>query len=367
MSARTVATVLASVLGSIILATTIVAAVAVKLAGDVTALVTVVEIDPVTVEGPEQVTSKDQVGTVEVTPESVRDSVLSYNNEVVKDSLTVLVMGSDSRVGKGNKGYGPVSKFGTSERSDTTILLHLNGDGSAAFGVSIPRDTIVNLPECAGGGVGRFNSAMSAGGPACTVQAARDMSGLAINHFLVVDFGAFKEISEAVGGVPVCLPQDVNDADSGLVLAAGEHLLEGEQALAYVRTRKGLGDGSDISRITRQQEFLKSMAGQLTQEVTNPVQAYQVVKSVAPHLTTDPYLADLRVLTDLALKSRALKSLDIVTLPWVLNPDKATVSVDQEQAQRLWEHIGTDLKTDLGEGEGGKKSVLGGGEKVSVC
>ncbi|MCF8531069.1 MAG: LCP family protein, partial [Candidatus Nanopelagicales bacterium] len=151
-------------------------------------------------------------------------SDVASTDSVVVDEVTgetapfnVLLMGSDSRKGKDNRGYGSTAKFGTVERSDTTILLHVNADRSAATAVSIPRDTLITLPKCkvdgktVGGGTGKFNEAMSIGGPGCVLKAVEDMSGMQIDNFMVIDFGAFKRITEAIGGVEICLSEPVND------------------------------------------------------------------------------------------------------------------------------------------------------------
>ncbi|NDG95882.1 MAG: LytR family transcriptional regulator, partial [Actinobacteria bacterium] len=129
-------------------------------------------------------------------------------------AFTMVVMGSDSRKGKGNKGYGSLKKFGDIERSDTTMIFHVNADRSQAIGVSIPRDTLMTLPDCTKEGKtvdgyeGRFNEAMVNGGPGCVLKAVESLSGLAIDNFMVVDFAAFKRITEAIGGVEICLQDD---------------------------------------------------------------------------------------------------------------------------------------------------------------
>ena len=109
--------------------------------------------------------------------------------------LNILLMGSDTRQGKGNKGYGKAGVI-TGARSDTTILLHVSADRQSAIAVSIPRDTLITLPDCkksdgsSGGGYqARFNSAIEIGGPGCTIKAVEEMTGLDINNFMLVDFG----------------------------------------------------------------------------------------------------------------------------------------------------------------------------------
>lgn len=266
--------------------------------------------------------------------------------------FTVLIMGSDSRIGKDNRGYGRASDYGDVERSDTTILMHVNADRSQAIAVSIPRDTMITLPNCTkdgknvGGYKGRFNEAMVIGGPGCVIKAVEEMSGLAVENFMVVDFGAFKRITEAIGGVEICLSEPVNDPLSGLKLDKGLHTVSGEEALAFVRARKTLGDGSDTSRIRRQQAFLASMAKKvLSSEVLlNPAALLDVLNAATSSLTTDPQLANVDNVRALAVSMQDLRPSDITftTVPWRPSGDGATVIVNKKKAKGLWDAIKND-------------------------
>ncbi len=267
------------------------------------------------------------------------------------EPLTVVLMGSDSRSGKGNGGFGSASKIG-GERSDTTIVLHISGDRQSAIGVSIPRDTIITLPKCkadgktVGGNEGRFNTAMDVGGPGCTVKAIEQMSGLDINNFMMVDFRGFKRIVDAVGGVEICLSKPVDDPLSGLKLSKGKHVVEGEEALAFVRARKTLGDGSDTSRIRRQQAFLSSLMRKVLSSGTllNPASLLGVLDAATASLTADPQMADINNLKDLALSLKDLKPANVTftTLPWKPNGDGATVSVNTKKAKPIWQAMKDD-------------------------
>lgn len=266
--------------------------------------------------------------------------------------FTMVVMGSDSRTGKGNKGYGSAQKFGDVERSDTTIVFHVNADRSQAIGVSIPRDTLMMLPECTkdgktvGGYEGRFNEAMVNGGPGCVLKAVESLSGIPVDNFMVIDFGAFKRITEAIGGVEICLQEDVNDPLSGLNLDKGLHTVTGEEALAFVRARKTLGDGSDTSRIRRQQAFLSSMARKVLSSdiLLNPASLLGVLNAATESLTTDPQLANIENLRDLAISLKDLRPKDITftTMPWKQSGDGATVVMAKKRANPLWSAIAND-------------------------
>ena len=268
--------------------------------------------------------------------------------------LTILLMGSDSRQGERSNRYGDPDVF-TGERSDTTILLHIGADRSFATAVSIPRDTWVTVPECprtgsgemAGGFESKFNTAFEVGGPGCTVKLVEQITGLQIDHFAVIDFTGFKNVVDAMGGVEVCLTEAVDDQDSKLRLPAGTSVVTGEQALAFVRARKTLGDGSDLGRIQRQQAFLSSMIREASsaQLLLNPVRLFQVLDAATSSLTSDPGLADLDTLRDTALSMRGIAPGDItfLTMPWVARGDGANVLVDEEAAAPIWASIAQDV------------------------
>lgn len=266
--------------------------------------------------------------------------------------LNILLMGSDTRQGKGNKGYGKAGVI-TGARSDTTILLHVSADRQSAIAVSIPRDTLITLPECkksdgstVGGYQARFNSAIEIGGPGCTIKAVEEMTGLDINNFMLVDFGGFKKIVNALDGVEICLTEDVNDKQSGLVMKKGLHVVNGEEALAFVRTRKGLGDGSDTSRIRRQQAFLSSLMRKTLSSGTllNPAKMLGVLNAATESLTADPTLANVDNLKEIALSLKDLKpsKVTFTTMPWYPSGDGATVLLNRKKAKPIWKAIAAD-------------------------
>ncbi|WP_374227504.1 LCP family protein [Streptomyces sp. AC627_RSS907] len=225
---------------------------------------------------------------------------------LVRGAQNVLLIGSDSRAGDGNADYGRDS--GT-ERSDTTILLHLSAGRDSATAVSLPRDLMVDVPGCRHRDGTRtrpvfaqFNYAYEAGGSACTVRTVEKLTGVRIDHHVVVDFEGFKRMVDALDGVEVCLREPVDDKDARLRLPAGRVTLDGEQALGYVRARKSLGDGSDTDRMDRQQRFLGALVSKVQSNdvLLNPVKLYPVLDAATSSLTTDPGLASLRGLYDLA-------------------------------------------------------------------
>lgn len=262
--------------------------------------------------------------------------------------LNVLIMGSDTREGQSDEGiYGDASIY-EGARSDTTILLHIAADRSNAFAVSIPRDTLVNIPSCTqpDGTASkprkevRFNEAFSIGGESCTIKTVEQLTGVPVNHYVVVDFTGFKDVVDALDGVEVCLKEPVDDEMSGLKLPAGVSTVRGEDALAFVRARYTLGDGSDISRISRQQAFISSAIRKATssQTLSNPLTAYRVLDQATKTLSTDPGLASLPNLQALALSMSDLSPSEIVflTAPISYNNDGATVSLVQPEADKIW-------------------------------
>jgi LCP family protein required for cell wall assembly len=152
------------------------------------------------------------------------------------------------------------------------------------------------LPSCqkSGGGTesehdGQFNEAFSIGGPSCTVLAVQKLTGIKINHYVQVDFTGFKTMVDALHGVSICSTVPLRDDESGLRLPAGTTVLKGEQALAFVRARYGIGDGSDLGRIQRQQRFLGSMVRSATSSklLLNPVALTKFLDAATKSLTLD--------------------------------------------------------------------------------
>ena len=267
-----------------------------------------------------------------------------------REPLNILVMGSDTRAGQG-RGYGPEAAI-TGARSDTTLLVHLPADRESALVVSIPRDTVLDIPSCKTSDgtstpyTDRFNSAFSTGGPGCTIKTVEQNTGVFIDHFVIVDFSGFNDIVDALGGVDVCLPEAVYEPKSGLDLEAGTSTVSGDQALAFVRVR-AIGTGSDIDRIDRQQAFLSSLITKAKSSNTllNPVKLVRFLEAATKSLTTDPELANLNRMRQLAQEVRGIPPKDItfVTSPWLVNPDDPnTVVWDTRKTNALWKAIAAD-------------------------
>jgi LCP family protein required for cell wall assembly len=261
-------------------------------------------------------------------------------------------MGSDSREGS-NSSYGNFE----GARSDTTLLVHVYEGREAATVVSIPRDSFVEIAGCKmlNGEQSlpyktKFNAAFAIGGPICAVKTVEKLTNVRINNFVVVDFEAFKKVVDAIGGVEVCLTSPAYDpiisgkGGSGLDLPAGYSTISGEQALAFVRARGSLGDGSDLGRIERQQEFIASMIRGMTEKglLTNPGMIYRVLSAVTSSITTNAEFASINALQDFALSLGSLKpsKINFVTTPYEL-VGNGNVGWTAE-ADELWSAIRLD-------------------------
>jgi LCP family protein required for cell wall assembly len=270
--------------------------------------------------------------------------------------LNILVMGSDTRVGQG--GEGGSAKVYSTAQSDVVMLVHLYQGRKRAIVMSIPRDTWVTLPMCRtkgggqkGGYQAKFNEAFTIGGPACTIKLVKQVTGLPIDHFVVVDFNGVKDIINAVGGVHICLKKALHDPigngeGSGLDLKAGAQVVMGDQGLALLRARHHIGDGSDIGRMTRQHAFLSAMVRQVesTSLLTNPIRLYEMLDAATRSITTDPGLGSLLKLKGLAQTLTGLKPANVtfLTIPWKDRGDGANVLVNTGQAQPILAAIAAD-------------------------
>lgn len=277
----------------------------------------------------------------------------------VHDAVNILIIGSDSRANS-NREYG--RDTGT-QRSDTTILLHLAADRKSATAVSVPRDLMVSIPLCrtangkrTGPRFGQFNSAFELGGPACTIRTVEKLTDIRIDHHMIVDFTGFKRMVDAVNGVEVCLKEPVHDADAHLDLPAGRQKLNGEEALGYVRARYGFGGGSDTERIGRQQQFLGSLVHKLKSDgvLLNPVRLYPVLDSATSSLTTDAGLDSLRELFELVRGVRNVPTdkvqfLTVPRRPYSLDPNRDELV--QPTANRLFDLLRNDRKVSVVSGE----------------
>lgn len=288
-----------------------------------------------------------KVTTVDISRQSARPR--ADFGDLTTGPLNILLLGSDNRTGKGNGGHG----YFPGERSDTAMLLHISGDRRSAVVISVPRDTETRLADCTGkdgqrtgGYTSRFNSAYFLGGPACSAKTLEEISGLSIPHFVVLDFNGFKKTIQALGGVEVCLAQPIDDNTSNIHLPAGRTRITGSTALDFVRVRHGVGDGSDIGRIGRQQLFVSSLIQEVDRShlMTDPVRLWHVMEESAKSLKTDTDLADPAAILAMAQSLARIEpqNVSFVTLPWVLDPSGNTVHEDTSKSASMWAALRAD-------------------------
>jgi LCP family protein required for cell wall assembly len=264
-----------------------------------------------------------------------------------KDPINILVMGSDSRDGAGNNIDGLT---GGGERSDTTIMIHLSADRQNAYGISIPRDSLVERPECydedgetiPGASSAMWNEAFSVGGAACTIRQFEQLTDIRINNYVVVDFRGFQAMVDAIGGVEVCVPQDIDDREHGIVIKAGTREISGKEALAYVRVRHVEGtDGSDLGRIKRQQAFIAAMANKVMSGsiLARPDQLIGFLDAATDSLTTDIENIGRMARIGYEFKDTGLKRIQFITVPWQYAPNRVEWL---PEAEELWEKVRND-------------------------
>ncbi|WP_405587998.1 LCP family protein [Streptomyces sp. NBC_01190] len=268
----------------------------------------------------------------------------------VGGATDILVLGSDSRSGA-NAAYG----HDAGARSDTAMIVHVNKGRRSASVVSIPRDTLIARPACAKPG-GKtqpparsvmFNTAYQVGGPVCAVKTVEQLTGLRMDHYIEVDFTGFKNLVDSLGGVPLTTSRAIADPQSHLRLAAGTHTLNGEQALGLVRTRHGVGDGSDLGRIQLQQAFMKALIDRIAGVgvLSSPTKLFSVADTATKAVTTDTGLGSVNKLMGLATSVQHVRSghVQMVTLPVryaVSDPNR--VEPIGRQAAVVWTALRTD-------------------------
>ncbi|CAL9509679.1 Cell wall biosynthesis protein LcpA [Streptomyces sp. enrichment culture] len=277
------------------------------------------------------------------------------------EAFNILVIGTDKRTGAGNEGYGDTGSTG---HADTTILLHVSKDRSNATALSIPRDLIVDIPDCpttqadgsttvVPGSQGvRFNRSLGESGrdPGCTMRTVQENTGIPVDHFMMADFNAVKTLTTAVGGVDVCLTHAVNDKQSKLNLPAGESTVQGEQALAFVRTRHSFGNQGDLDRIKVQQQFLGSLMRKMSSgdTLTSPTKLVKLAEAATEALTVDSAIGKVGTLKDIALELKKVptKNISFTTVPVDDNPaeeNPVTVVPREPEATQLFETIANDV------------------------
>jgi LCP family protein required for cell wall assembly len=281
--------------------------------------------------------------------------------------FNLLVVGTDNDPNQG-------VEFGERDATlnDVNILLHVSADHKNAVVVSFPRDLVIEHPECTDPETGDVYDAMSAqplneafsrGGLACVNLTIENLTGLDISYAAATSFNGVIEMTNAVGGVPVCLNEPIFDSDSGLDLPAGTSVIEGQMALAFLRNRHGVGDGSDLARIASQQQYLSSMARTLksANTLTDVSKLYGLAQAAAQNIQLSKSLASADSMVSLAL---TMKDVDLSSIVFVQYPAASSVDYPNKVvpvtslADELFAKVLADQPFTLGEDSTGTGSTV---------
>ena len=290
---------------------------------------------------------------------NVRPDLGTQPPDLHPQAENILVIGSDSRQGTA------AAAADSTDQSDTLMLVHIPASRQWAEVMSVPRDSWVNIPSCMMGdgkmssptqfkinesfAIGNLYGNHTALGAACTIKTLERNTGIYIDHFIVVNFSGFKNMVAALGGVRECNPTAFSDPSSGITLSPGYHWLTPDQALAYVRARHGLGDGSDLERITRQQAFVSSLISRARSKLLDPLAIYRFLNAATSSLTVDSQMGGIAGLYSLEQSLHGIAPSKIVffTLPNfprtdVVPSDTANVLWRQPEDSKIFASFGND-------------------------
>ncbi|MFC4244158.1 LCP family protein [Gryllotalpicola reticulitermitis] len=300
----------------------------------------------------------------------------SVSASALNGEFNMLLVGSDTRTDQGAQYSDAADQSASSGfgNNDVTMLLHVNAAHTAATVVSFPRDMMVSIPQCPNADGGWYdamssqmlNSSLSYGGLACPVLTIENLLGITnINYAAEITFDGVAAMSNAVGGVPVCLATPLSDPYVGLKLPAGTSTLKGQQALEFLRSRHGVDDGSDLSRISSQQNFLSSLLRTTTSAGTlaNPVKLFQLADAATKNMTLSDTLRSSQTMVGmaLALKGIPLSQITFVQYPVVADPTNANrVVPDETEGPVLAQAIQKDEPVSLSASTGRGTELKGG-------
>ncbi|WP_369271476.1 LCP family protein [Streptomyces sp. R11] len=283
-------------------------------------------------------------------------------NAAGQTPLNILLIGSDARDSKENQKLGGAKEtFGGTPLADVQMLLHVSADRTNMSVVSMPRDTLVDIPKCTDPDSGDVyqarrramtNQSLGRGGPGCTVATWEKLTDIHIDHFMMIDFSGVVSMADAIGGVPVCVNANIHSKDSqghgsGLKLEKGTTYVKGEQALQWLRTRYGFEDGSDLARAKAQHQYMNSMVRELRKnaKLSNPGKLRALAEAATNALTVDPGLGTVAKLYDLAgeLKKVPTSRITMTTMP---NRYVGSRVEPTEDATKLFRLVREDIALD---------------------
>jgi LCP family protein required for cell wall assembly len=298
----------------------------------------------------------------------------SKANAAGQTPLNILLIGSDARDSEENQKLGGAKDtFNTAPRADVQMLLHLSADRSNMSVVSMPRDTLVDIPKCTDPDTGKVygaltstitNDSLGRGGPGCTVATWEKLTDIHIDHFMMIDFAGVVSMADAIGGVPVCVDANIYSKSSdghgsGLKLKEGTTYVKGVQALQWLRTRYGFEDNTDIARAKAQHQYMNAMVRQLRENATlgNPGKLRRLAETATSALTVDDGLGSVAKLYDLSkeLKKVPTKRITMTTMPWQYSSSSSGRVVPKPgDADKLFRLVRDDIALD---GKDKKKSA----------
>ncbi|MFE9560966.1 LCP family protein [Streptomyces sp. NPDC006487] len=279
--------------------------------------------------------------------------------------INILMLGSDSRDKPENEALGGASDSVGSARADVQMLIHISADRKNASVTSVPRDTVVDIPECTDPKTGEKHKAIKAminesfgrGGAGCTLATWEKLSNIYIDHWMTIDFTGVVSMADAIGGVDVCVNQNVFDQSkpgsgtggSGLKLKAGTTRIQGKQALQWLRTRHSFG--SDMGRAKAQHMYMNSMMRGLKGQnaFTDLPRLTGLAEAATKALQVSEEIGSVKKLIDLALllKEVPVNRITTATIPVLPAPwDKDRLIVNPTDAPKVWELLRKDVAMD---------------------
>ncbi|MFE1176773.1 LCP family protein [Streptomyces sp. NPDC058773] len=285
-------------------------------------------------------------------------------NAFGQSPLNILLLGSDGRNSAKNIELGGARQDADRKPlADVQMLVHVSADRSNMSVISIPRDTRVTIPRCTDPKThevfpqtsAAINQSLQHGGPGCTLATWQELTGIYIDHFMMVDFAGVVDMADAIGGVPVCVDNNIYSHDSkghgsGLKLTKGTHPVKGVQALQWLRTRYGFEDNTDIGRAKAQHMYMNSMVRQLKAgtKLSNPGQLRDLAEAATQALTVDDGLDTVKKLYDLGgdLSRVPTKRITMVTMPWQYGPGESYVMPKPGDAEATFGLLRNDTALD---------------------
>ncbi|WP_375400809.1 LCP family protein [uncultured Amnibacterium sp.] len=287
----------------------------------------------------------------------------------MRGAFNVLLVGADNAPGQKHFGEARDATL-----NDVNILVHIAADHRSGTVISFPRDLVIAHPQCTDPVTHAVYSAMSAqplntafarGGLGCVVATVNNLTGIPIPYASLFSFQGTVAMADAVGGVPVCVTKAIDDPDSGLTLPAGRSIVKGRTALAYLRDRHGVGDGSDLARIASQQAYMSSLLRTMTARstFTDPAKLYGLATAAGANVTLSKSLADPNTIVTMAL---ALKKLNLNKMVFVQYPvgtdpaDSNKVVPSTALAAELVDRVLRDRPVGLDDDSLGSNAALSG-------